>query len=66
MIYPVSCWGKHRQRFVVFRFNEFGDDGGPLSKLWRPKFGVFKDNVSTHFGVQVPDIEASMPLQLLH
>ncbi|KAL6648796.1 hypothetical protein ACP70R_013020 [Stipagrostis hirtigluma subsp. patula] len=38
-------------------FNEFGADGGPAAKALQPKFNVFVNNVSSHLGVAVPQIE---------
>ncbi|KAF3972526.1 hypothetical protein ACB098_02G080300 [Castanea mollissima] len=38
-------------------FNDFGVDGGPSAKYLRPKFNVFLDHVSTHSGLQVPEVQ---------
>jgi hypothetical protein len=45
--------------FVVssFRFNDFGVDGGPAAKYLSPKFNVFLHHVSTHSGLQVPEVQ---------
>lgn len=39
---------------TIYRFNEFGADGGPAAKFLRPKLDVFSNHLSTHTGVQVP------------
>lgn len=39
---------------TIYRFNEFGVDGGPAAKFLRPKLDVFSNHLSTHTGVQVP------------
>ncbi|XP_043706611.1 uncharacterized protein LOC122656201 [Telopea speciosissima] len=47
-VFILSAWQE---------FNEFGVDGGPAAKALRPKYNVFTDHVSSHLGVQVPQIE---------
>lgn len=39
---------------TIYRFNEFGVDGGPAAKFLRPKLDVFSNHLSNHTGVQVP------------
>lgn len=39
---------------TIYRFNEFGVDGGPAAKFLRPKLDVFSNHLSAHTGVQVP------------
>ncbi|KAM7462950.1 hypothetical protein LguiA_031071 [Lonicera macranthoides] len=41
-------------------FNEYGVDGGPAAKSLEPKFNVFSKHVSTHTGLQVPDLEVKI------
>ncbi|XP_058077992.1 uncharacterized protein LOC131226229 isoform X2 [Magnolia sinica] len=38
-------------------FNEFGVDGGPAAKAFKPKFDVFTHHVNSCLGVHVPEIE---------
>eukprot|EP00262_Sarcandra_glabra_P019981 TRINITY_DN778_c0_g2_i1.p1 TRINITY_DN778_c0_g2~~TRINITY_DN778_c0_g2_i1.p1 ORF type:complete len:158 (-),score=24.42 TRINITY_DN778_c0_g2_i1:294-767(-) len=38
-------------------FNEFGVDGGPLVEVFRPKFDVLTNHVTSNLGVQVPEID---------
>ncbi|XP_068645785.1 uncharacterized protein [Aristolochia californica] len=38
-------------------FNEFGLDGGPAAKAFRPKYRIFTKNVSSTLGVQLPKVE---------
>ncbi|PQM40974.1 actin-related protein 9 [Prunus yedoensis var. nudiflora] len=38
-------------------FNEFGVDGGPAAKDLVPKFNVFKKNLSSKLGVELPHID---------
>uniref|UniRef100_A0A2P2JFD0 Uncharacterized protein n=1 Tax=Rhizophora mucronata TaxID=61149 RepID=A0A2P2JFD0_RHIMU len=38
-------------------FNEFGDDGGPAAKELVGKLAVLKKHVSSHLGVEIPDID---------
>ncbi|PIN16403.1 hypothetical protein CDL12_10950 [Handroanthus impetiginosus] len=38
-------------------FNEFGVDGGPASRLLKPKFNLFVKHVTTQTGIQVPHVE---------
>ncbi|KAL8486600.1 hypothetical protein ACS0TY_022864 [Phlomoides rotata] len=46
------------QPFInMFRFNEFGEDGGPAAKHLNPKFDVFSKHVATQTGFQVPHVE---------
>ncbi|KAF8388213.1 hypothetical protein HHK36_026879 [Tetracentron sinense] len=47
-VFILSAWQE---------FNEFGVDGGPAAKALRPKFNVFTNHVTSHLGVQVPEIE---------
>lgn len=41
----------------LYRFNEYGVDGGPAAKALGPKFDVFTKRVQSHVAIQVPDIE---------
>lgn len=41
----------------LYRFNEFGVDGGLAAKALGPKFDVFTKHVQSHVAMQVPDIE---------
>ncbi|MBA0813136.1 hypothetical protein Gohar_027016 [Gossypium harknessii] len=41
----------------VYRFNEFGVDGGPAAKALKPKFNVFSKTVTAHTGVEVPEFD---------
>ncbi|GKV18996.1 hypothetical protein SLEP1_g29297 [Rubroshorea leprosula] len=47
-VFILSAWQE---------FNEFGIDGGPAAKALRPKFVVFSKHVSSHTGLQVPELE---------
>ncbi|XP_058077995.1 uncharacterized protein LOC131226232 [Magnolia sinica] len=47
-IFILSAWQE---------FNEFGVDGGPAAKAFRPKYNRFTNHVTSHLGVQVPPIE---------
>ncbi|KAJ4967775.1 hypothetical protein NE237_014476 [Protea cynaroides] len=47
-VFILSAWQE---------FNEFGIDGGPAAKALRPKYNVFTGHVSSHLGVQVPEVE---------
>ncbi|KAH7669585.1 HR-like lesion-inducer protein [Dioscorea alata] len=38
-------------------FNDFGVDGGPAAKALRPKYNLFINHVTSHLGVNVPEIE---------
>ncbi|KAM0945071.1 putative HR-like lesion-inducer [Dioscorea sansibarensis] len=38
-------------------FNEFGVDGGPAAKAFRPKYNTFINHVTSHLGIKVPKIE---------
>ncbi|MQM20079.1 hypothetical protein Taro_053094 [Colocasia esculenta] len=38
-------------------FNEFGADGGPAAKSFKPKFDLVAGHAHTHLGFQVPEIE---------
>ncbi|KAM0942013.1 putative HR-like lesion-inducer [Dioscorea sansibarensis] len=38
-------------------FNDFGVDGGPAAKALRPKYSLFINHVTSHLGVNVPEIE---------
>ncbi|MQM01879.1 hypothetical protein Taro_034638, partial [Colocasia esculenta] len=38
-------------------FNEFGDNGGPAAKAFKPKFDIALRHVHTHLGFKVPEIE---------
>ncbi|KAK6937817.1 HR-like lesion-inducer, partial [Dillenia turbinata] len=38
-------------------FNEFGVDGGPASKVLRPKIEVLTNHVTSKLGIKVPDFE---------
>uniref|UniRef100_G3MP25 Uncharacterized protein n=1 Tax=Amblyomma maculatum TaxID=34609 RepID=G3MP25_AMBMU len=40
-------------------FNDFGTDGGPAAKVFRPKFNLFTNRVATTLGVAVPHIDIS-------
>ena len=46
----------------VYRFNEFGVDGGPAAKALKPKFNVFSKIVSSHTGVQVPEFDVRIAI----
>ena len=39
---------------AIYRFNEFGSDGGPAAKFLRPKLDVFSSHLLTHTGVHLP------------
>ena len=41
----------------LYRFNDYGVDGGQASKALGPKFDVFTKRVQSHVAMQVPDIE---------
>uniref|UniRef100_A0A1D1Z0K9 Universal stress protein E n=1 Tax=Anthurium amnicola TaxID=1678845 RepID=A0A1D1Z0K9_9ARAE len=38
-------------------FNEFGADGGPAAKAFKPKFDLVSKHLHTHLGFVVPEIE---------
>ncbi|XP_068640665.1 uncharacterized protein [Aristolochia californica] len=38
-------------------FNEFGVDGGPAAKAFRPKYNIFTKHVSSTLGIKVPKVE---------
>lgn len=38
----------------IYRFSEFGVDGGPAAKSLRPKFDIFWNHLSTHTGLKEP------------
>lgn len=42
---------------VVYRFNDFGVDGGSAAKALKPKFNVLSKHVATHTGFEVPHVE---------
>ena len=42
---------------LVYRFNEFGVDGGPAAEALKPKFNDFSKTVSSQTGVQVPEFD---------
>lgn len=39
------------------RFTEFGENGGPAAKVFRPKFDHFRKHVTSYVGVKVPTVE---------
>lgn len=41
----------------LYRFNDYGVDGGQASRALGPKFDVFTKRVQSHVAMQVPDIE---------
>ncbi|XP_021318348.1 uncharacterized protein LOC8085739 isoform X2 [Sorghum bicolor] len=41
----------------IFRFIEFGNDGGPAAKTLKPKFNLFVKLVSKNTGLGVPHID---------
>ncbi|KAM7280212.1 hypothetical protein ACFE04_007346 [Oxalis oulophora] len=41
-------------------FTEFGTDGGPAVKIWRPKYNIFEKFVSSQTGTQLPPIDIKM------
>ncbi|XP_044497979.1 uncharacterized protein LOC123220049 [Mangifera indica] len=47
-VFILSAWQE---------FNDFGIDGGPAAKSLEPKFNIFSKHVSTHTGLQVPEVE---------
>ncbi|XP_077226055.1 uncharacterized protein LOC143859237 [Tasmannia lanceolata] len=47
-VFILSAWQE---------FNEFGDDGGPAAKVFKPKFDVFTNHVTSNLGVHLPEIE---------
>lgn len=42
---------------ILFRFNDFGADGGPAAKELAPKLDLTKSHLSSRFGVALPNIE---------
>ncbi|KMZ56121.1 Nicotiana lesion-inducing like [Zostera marina] len=38
-------------------FTEFGENGGPAAKVFRPKFDHFRKHVTSYVGVKVPTVE---------
>ncbi|KAJ0966622.1 hypothetical protein J5N97_023539 [Dioscorea zingiberensis] len=38
-------------------FNDFGVDGGPAAKALKPKYNLFINHITSHLGVNVPEIE---------
>lgn len=47
-VFILSAWQE---------FNEFGVDGGPAAKAFRPKFDIFTNHVTAHLAIQAPEIE---------
>ncbi|XP_077241993.1 uncharacterized protein LOC143882335 [Tasmannia lanceolata] len=47
-VFILSAWQE---------FNEFGDDGGPSAKVFKPKFGILTNHITSNLGVQLPEIE---------
>lgn len=45
--------------FPVYRFNDFGVDGGPAARALRPKFNAVAKHVVSHTGFKVPPVEVS-------
>ncbi|XP_037496664.1 uncharacterized protein LOC105632108 [Jatropha curcas] len=42
---------------IMFRFNEFGEDGGPAVKELIPKLAIVNKHLSSKLGVVIPDID---------
>lgn len=56
----------HPSYFIaVYRFNDFGVDGGPAAKALKPKFDVLSKHIATHTGFQVPHVEVIISPLLL-
>ena len=49
----------------IFRFIEFGNDGGPAAKTLKPKFNLFVSLVSKNTGLGVPHIDVGMMFGLI-
>lgn len=46
----------------LYRFSEYGLDGGPAGKFLRPKYEVFAKRVQSQVTMQLPDIEVRISL----
>lgn len=42
---------------ILFRFIDFGADGGPAAKELAPKLDLTKSHLSSRFGVALPNVE---------
>lgn len=49
---------------LLYRYNEFGVDGGPSAKALKPKFDTFAHRVHSQVGFQIPNIDVSSSLAL--
>lgn len=45
------------EHIPLYRFNEYGLDGGPAAKALGPKYDVFAKRVQSQVTMQLPDIE---------
>lgn len=49
----------------IFRFIEFGNDGGPAAKTLKPKFNLFVKLVSKNTGLGLPHMDVGMLFGLI-
>ncbi|KAK9140239.1 hypothetical protein Scep_009920 [Stephania cephalantha] len=47
-VFILSAWQE---------YNEFGIDGGPAAKAFRPKYNVFTKHIISYMGLQVPAVD---------
>lgn len=55
VIEHLSFW--HSQCMYLYRFNEFGVDGGPAAKELDSKLSFLKEHLTSKLGVVMPDVE---------
>lgn len=48
----------------LFRYHEYGTDGGPAVKVLEPKLDVFTKLIASKAGIQIPEIDVSISLSL--
>ncbi|KAK9137755.1 hypothetical protein Sjap_008349 [Stephania japonica] len=47
-VFILSAWQE---------YNEFGIDGGPAAKAFRPKYNVYTKHITSYTGLQVPAVD---------
>jgi len=49
---------------LLYRYNEFGVEGGPSAKALKPKLDSFAHRIHSQVGFQLPEIDVSLSLSL--
>jgi hypothetical protein len=62
VLYEVSCLCFFCS--LLYRYNEFGVDGGPSAKALKPKIDTFAHRIHSQVGFQLPEIDVSISLPL--